>query len=857
MLLERESALAALTEYAAQARRGEGRLALVSGEAGVGKSSLIEQIEGERTDLRWWWGACDGLFTPRPLGPLFDLAEQIGGELFELCRSSAPRDDLFAALLRYLTSANEACAVVIEDMHWADEASVDLLRFLGRRLRTAPVLLVATYRDDTLTARDPLRLALGELSSQRSTRRVSLAPLSAEAVATLAAGSGLDPAALHRLTGGNPFYVTEVLAGGRDELPPSARDAVLARAARLTSRARAVLDVAAITGGRVQLSLIRAATVYDHEAVDELYASGLLVADGADLRFRHEIARLAVEQAIAGHRRPELHAAVLAALRESGCDDDARLAFHAEAAGDVEAVRLFAPRAGRRAAELSSHREAAAQYERAIRFASDEDDEAMAALYDVLADELSYVDRWEDAAAAGEQALKLWREAGDRLHEGDGLRRQSRTMWRLCRRDDALACAELAVQILEPLGESSELAWAYASLANRHMGERRNELAGELAGRALELAERLDLPAVRSEATNTMAAAAALSDAPWLEDMRTALDIALRHGLDPQVGRAYSNLYGFLCGQRRFTEAQPYFVDGFAYSDERDMFTYTTCLEGELTSVWEKSGRWAESASLAAELLGRVASPINRLNPLTSLGTVRARRDEPSVWACLDEALAGAEGAGEPEWMVVVRLARAEAHWLGGDPAAALSEAETLADLADLLDSWERGATAVWLRRLGSDRSVIGPLARPYRLMVDGQHAAAADEWLALDCPYEAALALYDATEEESLRDALRRFEELGSEPAARLTRQRMRALRIRSVPTGGHATTRAHPAGLTRREHQVLDLICAGRTNAEIAAQLFISAKTVDHHVSAVLAKLGTPTRTAAASKAVQLGLA
>src|SRR5215469_7961206 len=225
-LLERESPLASLREYAAEARGGHGRLVLVAGEAGVGKSALVERLRLDLPDARWWWGACDGMFTPRPLGPLFDIADQIGGNLADLCRASAGREELFRALLHQVSPPGMLDVLVIEDVHWADDATLDLLRYLGRRLRDAAVLLIATYRDDALGADDPLRVALGDLASQRYTRRIGLAPLSPEAVAELAAESGLATSALYRLTGGNPFYLTEVLRAGTTAVPASARDAV-------------------------------------------------------------------------------------------------------------------------------------------------------------------------------------------------------------------------------------------------------------------------------------------------------------------------------------------------------------------------------------------------------------------------------------------------------------------------------------------------------------------------------------------------------------------------------------------------------------------------------------------------------
>jgi predicted ATPase len=241
-LLERELPLASLADYADQARQSAGRLVLVAGEAGVGKSALLDQFAAGLAGARWCWGACDGLFTPRPLGAFVDIAGQLGGDLAGLYRTQAARDELFGALLGELARPGGLRVVVVEDIHWADEATLDLLRFLARRIRDLPVLIVATYREDELAASYPLRVALGELAVQRCTRRIELSPLSAQAVGTLAAGSGLDAAELYRVTGGNPFYVTEALHTGLDRVPPSARDAVLARAARLGPQARDILQ---------------------------------------------------------------------------------------------------------------------------------------------------------------------------------------------------------------------------------------------------------------------------------------------------------------------------------------------------------------------------------------------------------------------------------------------------------------------------------------------------------------------------------------------------------------------------------------------------------------------------------------
>ncbi|WP_203918810.1 ATP-binding protein [Rugosimonospora africana] len=852
-LLEREAALASLGEYAAQARTGAGRLVLVAGEAGVGKSTLVERLRRDLPAARWWWASCDGLFTPRPLGPLFDLADQLGGDLAELIRAGAGREELFRALLRQVGAPGSLDVLVIEDIHWADEATLDLLRFLGRRLQDTAVLLIATYRDDALAPDDPLRVVLGDFGALRCTRRVGVAPLSPQAVAVLALGSGLAAADLHRLTGGNPFFVTEVLRAGAGDVPASARDVVLARAARLTGRARELLDVAALIGARVEVRLLETVTGHPAAAVDELLAGGLLVEDGTGVRFRHEIARLAVAQAVPAYRSRHVHRLVLAGLCTTDCENEARLAFHAEAAGDAAAALRYASAAAYRAARLGSHREAAAQFERALRFAGEADAATLAGLYEGLACELGLLDRWQEAEETALRGLALWRAGGDRLREGDALRRLSRIRWNMCRGEEALAAVRAAVATLEPLGDSRELAWAYATFANQRMLYGAYRAATELAVRAQELAARFGATDVQSDALDTQAASAAMLGLEWTAMMRRGLDIALAGNHHDQAARAYANFCGIYSCRREFAAAQRYLEEGRRYCAEHDMTTYALCLLGEQSSIFERTGRWDQAVALSEQLLHEAGpSQANRLCALIQLGVLRARRGAPGVWDCLDEAAAAAEESGEPLMRVLARLARAEAYWLAGRTPEARREVELVDELCAATNEWYRGAVAVWLARTGSTRRVRGEVAEPYRLLLDGQPARSAARWTALDSPYEAALALASPPDEASLRAALDLLTPLGAGPAARICRQRLRELGARSIPAGPRAATRAHPLGLTRREREVLDLIVADHTNAEIAEKLFISARTVDHHVSAVLAKLGVPSRAAARQAAI-----
>ncbi|HYA50318.1 MAG TPA: LuxR C-terminal-related transcriptional regulator, partial [Streptosporangiaceae bacterium] len=427
----------------------------------------------------------------------------------------------------------------------------------------------------------------------------------------------------------------------------------------------------------------------------------------------------------------------------------------------------------------------------------------------------------------------------------------------LSRGGEGIAAARAAIALLEPLGPTAELAWAYASLAAMWMVRSANRDAIELARRAQAVAGPLGLTEVLSDALNTEACAIHATGAEWAGTLRRALDSALAGQHETEVARAYVNLHSCYVADRDWAAAERYFTEGAAYCDDHDITTYSIFLRSERTMALERTGRWDEAVAICHELLRKGGpSPNIRLCPLNRLGTIRARRAEPGVWECLDEAIEYADGSGEAQSIVPVRLTRAEAFWLDGQLADARREAELADDAAGGCDSWDRGAVAVWLQRTGSARPPRGDLAAPHRRQLDGDWGGAARLWTDLGCPYEAGLALLGSADEASLREALWIFTDLGAAAAVRLTRQRMRRLNIRSIPAGPRTATRAHPLGLTRREREVLELICAQHTDAEIAAKLFISVKTVGHHVSAVLAKLGARTRGAAAARAAELGL-
>ena len=362
-LVERERELIALESAIDEGASGRGGMVVVTGEAGAGKTALLQAFcERSAGTARVLRGMCDGLLTPQPLGPLHDIAATTGDALHELLRGDPVPYAVATALIDELRTGGPTI-LVVEDIHWADEATLDVLRLVARRIETVRAVLAVSYREEELDARHPVRLMVGELASAVSLRRVPLLPLSPDAVARLAEPYGIDPLALHRTTAGNAFFVTEVLATGGTEIPVTVRDAVLARAGRLSPDARAVLDAVAIAPPHVETWLVEMLSGPIDARLDECITSGVLVSVGESVSFRHELARLAVEESIPPARARRLHRAALDALlaRGRGDRDLARLAHHAEAAGDRDAVLELAPLAADYASSVAAHREAADQ----------------------------------------------------------------------------------------------------------------------------------------------------------------------------------------------------------------------------------------------------------------------------------------------------------------------------------------------------------------------------------------------------------------------------------------------------------------------------------------------------------------
>jgi DNA-binding CsgD family transcriptional regulator len=830
-----------------------GRLVLVGGEAGVGKTALVRHFADSQTGARVLIGACDSLFTPRPLGPLLDVAQATQGEFLDLVLAGRRPHDITTALIKDLR--RRPATVILEDLQWADEATLDVLRLLGNRLDDVPALVVVTYRDDELDRSHPLRLLLGELRTE-TTVRVKLGRLSAAAVNELARPSGMDGEELYRQTGGNPFFVTEVVAAGDADIPHTVRDAVLARAGRVSPEARTLLDAVATVPPRAELWMLEALAPNEFGRLDEGIASGMLLADGSAVTFRHELARIAVAETVSPDRALALNRRALVILSQPprGAADLARLAHHAEAARDAGAVLRFAPAAGARASALGAHREAAAQYARALAYSEGMPAKKLAELLQHHSHECFLVDRFDPAIASEKRALDIHREMRDRIKEGDSLQRLSHLQRCGGRSREADESIHAAIDILQTQPESRELCLAYAGMAMVCMNADDIEGTFKYGPMAMALAERLGDTESLVHVLNTVGTMEMLNGEVRVgrKKLERSLELALEAGLDEHVGRAYLNLADVMVRLRIYAGFDEMIERGLDYCTGRGLDLWRLYLHDSRAEAQMQQGRFTEAVQTADLVLRNHETYLPRFLALVVVGRVRARRGDPEVWRLLDEARSIAIADNELQLLAVVSAARAEAAWVEGRLEAVRDETEDAFARALHLKARNCvGELAVWRRRAGIQDGDL-PIEVPdqWAAELGGDHVRAGRIWTELGCPYDAALALSGSDDEASLRDALAELQRLGARAAAGLVARRLRELGARGLPRGPRESTRENAFQLTQRETEVLELVAQGLRDADIAERLFLSEKTVNHHVSAILRKLGVSTRTQAAAQ-------
>ncbi|WP_037943941.1 helix-turn-helix transcriptional regulator, partial [Streptomyces sp. NRRL WC-3774] len=582
---------------------------------------------------------------------------------------------------------------------------------------------------------------------------------------------------------------------------------------------------------------------------------GLLTVTPERVAFRHELIRRAVADSLPAARRIGLNRAVLTALVARPGSDAARIVHHAAQAGDQDAIARYGPDAAKDASATGAHREAAAQLRLVLRERHRYAPAELADLLERYAVESYTIADSAAAVAAQREAVALRRALGDTLALGADLRWLSRIHWWAGNADQAQEAAREAVTVLEHAGDDRLLALAVSNTAQLRMLSERYAEAVEHGERAIALARKADDPAILAHALNNVGTARWRSGDPGgREQLEESLDVALAAGEVEHACRSYANIIWTLLDNLRYDEADTFLPPAMELADRAEHLGFLNYLHVELAMRRLAAADWGD-AERHAEYGMHDFVPA-RCPALTVLARVRIRCGRPGAEALLAEAWDIAVGTKELQRTGPVAVARAEWAWLRGDPEAVVAAAGPVhAQASRLPGAPYRSELGYWLTRAGHP---VPPddSDHPYALQARGQWRRAAELWRAAGCPYEHAVALAESPDPADKLEALAVLDTLGAEPAARILRAELRRLGVRHIPRGPLAATRDNPAGLTDRQLQVIRLLAEGLTNAEIAARLVVSVRTIDNHVRAVLDKLDAPGRRQAALRAAELGL-
>ena len=846
-LLERDDVLAGLRSLVKRATQGEGYIVLIRGEPGIGKTSVARELTKSVTeDAFILWGSCDDLLTPRPLGPFLDMAfdePRLSDSL-----AGNDRSRVFKALLELSTRAMRPTVLVVEDIHWADGATLDILTALGRRIHDTHALLVMTFREP-IPADHPLSLTLGDLPSSR-VRHIELQPLSHDTVIDLARSDD-QGARIWNLSQGNPLFVAELLKSPTGEVPPSVLDHVRSQLGRLTAKGEQLMRLVSAVPGHVELSLVEEIDPSLRDSIPEAENLGLLELQGDSLIFRHELVRTTIEATLSESLRREVNLRLLEASESLGIDI-ARRAHHARQAHAADAMIRLLPEAAEQAASANSHREAVAHLRALEPHLDLVPPQQRAALFEMWAFEEDFV-----SGSGMKQALKaveLRRLLPDKRELGSSLLRASRSAHFGGDRELAEELAEEAVEFLSGIG-GPDLGDGYAELSRLDMLDYRFDKAIEYGEKALQLAP--GPSRIRASALTNVGSSKALLAYPEGTDLlRESAAISLGLGLHRELHRARGNLITSALMWKDLATAED--LNDLALRELGDQSPATEAWHlGAVASIHILSGRYESASSTLAGLLARDdVEKGDRIGFAISYAKVSIRTGHHDAPKAVEGALRMAQEFGEGQDSVKLAAEWAEYLWVFQrvDESVTNSNLKSLREAQSAGIPWETANIALWLWLDGHIDDMPSNAAEPVRWLANGQWEQTAHWFSDRGLPYENAVALSLGDQSAQLR-GLQLADEIGALPLAARLRNQLRAQGIRRIPRGPREATRQSPIGLTARQTEVLELLGRGLTNADIADRLFLSPRTVEKHVAAVLAKTGASNRTDAVAIAGEIG--
>jgi len=861
-LIERAGFLATLQSRLRDIADGEGHCILLSGESGIGKTSLIRAFCREKGKVAsFYQGTCDALFTPRPLAPLYDVIWQMQGDGWENTGGREERAALFNRFFHEIASRSAPAVIIFEDIHWADEATLDFIKFLARRITRLHCLFVLIYRDDEIHSLHPLQNVLGQLPPDSFTR-MHLTPLSRPAVEKLAQEKGYSGEDVYSISGGNPFYVNEILASYSLGVPENIKDSILSVYYRLDEKTKQVWDLLSVLPTGFEVKYL--------EKIEPMYASALAKCFEAKILFvreglvffKHELYRRTIETSLSPFVRIALNKRILEMFRESFEEhhEIERIVHHAKNANEYELVVHYAPLAAAAAAEVGAHVEASKLYYTAIEYYQGKDKEVLVRLYASYAYECYLTNRIKEAIIYQGKALAIWKEKQEIGKIGDSMWFLSRLWWFDGNRKQAESYGQQAIEVLATQPSSRAKAMAYSNMSQLKM------LSGHIVEcihwgeNAIVIANELGDDEILSHALNNVGAVQMRIPAyrqKGVELLQRSLELALKHGYHELAAQAYTSLSNGGIKIKDYAFSAGILAQGIQYCEERELGSWRTYMLSGKARLMLDTGRWKEACSLSEELLkNEDQAPIVRMGALVVIGTIKMRKGEGDALPLLLQAKAMAFEAMELQRILPALVALLEYEWLTG---SLLLEKEAIECAIGLIGQtaslYENSEFDFWLLRTRKQEVPLRETYEGYRLDTADGAVRAAALWERLGCPYEQALALFEGGEEDK-KKALTIVNQLGAKAVYEKMKLEMRTSGIKSIPRGLRKTTLANPALLTDRELGILELLKEGLQNKEIGARLFISAKTVDHHISSVLFKLDVNSRTKAVQEAFRLGI-
>lgn len=860
-LIERDSFLTALRSEFENVSGGEGHSIFVSGEAGIGKTSLINAFCNEvKNKCNIYQGICDALFTPRPLAPLYDVLLQLGKTIPEGNIDSTNRTAFFTNFLYELNDRSKVTLIVFEDIHWADEATLDFIKFFARRITQLRCLFILTYRDTEIHSGHPLRTITGQLNPGSFTR-IELLPLSKQAVEKMAEERGYNGEDVYRITNGNPFYVTEILASYSEGVPDNIKDSILSVYNKMNESTKHVWEVLSVLPAPFEMDYLDKMDASYLPAVQNCINSKILIVENQRILFKHELYRRTIESSLSPLARVALNKKILELLLESFEENHAteRIIHHAKNANEYDLVVKYAPIAARQAASVGAHIEAARLYLTAIEYYQGNDDDILLSFYESYAYECYLTNQAREAIIYTNRALDIWKKKNDTEKIGNSMRFLSRLWWWSGNWNRAESFAKEAIEMLNGQPSSKAKAMAYSNLAQLKMlTEKLNECLywGE---KAIVIAKELNDEETLSHALNNVGTVQMTHGSPGkgYELLQQSLGIALKNSHNEHAARAYTNLACNCVMLKNYEEAEKFFAEGILYCEERDLDSWASYMLSWKARLKLETGHWREAYNIAEGLLkNETQSPVIKIIVLVIVATIKMRRGEVDALHQLMEAKTIASESVESQRILPVLCALLEYEWITG---SLVIDDKTLDTVKTRITGSEtiygNEEFVFWLKKARKQK--LSPKNIQVGHEKNGQPSAlkAAAFWERIGNPYEQALALFE-TSDENKRKAISIVQRLGATAVCERMKFEMRRSGIKNIPRGARKTTQSNPEFLTDRELDVLRLLREGLHNKEIATRLFISAKTVDHHISSILYKLEVNSRTKAVHEAAKLGI-